>query len=296
MDLPALFAQCRAEADFYRVQIDAENRLAPAEIVALAAQADQLPEMARAWLKKTGAMLRRAGEETQPFRRHPLAEHATFYEGTAGAKRMLVVGFCGIAMRMNLPAPAFLQALPAARCDVVILADPARAAFLGGVKGYAPSLPALVERLAKDAPATRYPGGIRCIGTSAGGAASLCFGLLAGARRAMSVDGAHPAAMMLRDVPDLDRHAFDKALAGRARSGTELICAHGATHERDTIRGRLLAAGLPGARSMAVAVEGGHGLLGPLLTRRLLARFFAEVLLSETEAAALPGTWPAAPP
>ena len=294
MDLPALLAQCRTEADFYRIQIDAENRLAPAEIAALAAEADRLPEMARAWLKKIMPMLRRAGEVTQPYRRRMLTEHAILYEGPpdGAAPRMLVLGFCGIAMRMNLPAPAFLQALPAASCDVLILADPSRQAFLEGIKGYAPSLPALVERIGRDAPAARYPGGLRCIGTSAGGAAALAFGVLAGARRAISVDGAHPAAMSLRDGANADRYAFDKAMAGRLPSATELICAHGAHHERDTVRGRLLAAGLPGARSMAIGIEGAHGLLGPLLTRRLLARFFAEVLLSDTRAAALPARWP----
>ena len=50
MDLPALFAACRTEADFYRAQIAAENLLAPAEVAALADRAGDLPAPAGTWL------------------------------------------------------------------------------------------------------------------------------------------------------------------------------------------------------------------------------------------------------
>lgn len=296
MDLPALFAGCRTEAEFYRVQIAAENVLPPPDIAALAAQAEALPEPARKWLARMRGLLRRSAPGAEPFRRRELGEHVNFYEGSgdAGAPRCLVIGFGGVALRMNVPAAAFLQALPAAACDVLIIGDAARAAFLAGVRGYAPDLPGLAARLAKDLPRfAAYPGGIRCIGTSAGGAAALAFGRLVGARRAVSVDGAHPAALPLRFAQDADRAAFDRAVAGIPFGGTELLIVHGEQSPRDALRGRLLAAGLPGARCVAIRVEAGHGLLGPLLGRSALRRFLAEILLAETPLARMPDVWEA---
>jgi len=292
MGLPARFAACRTEADFYRVQIDAENLLAPAEVAAL--DPGGLPPRAVAWLTRLRGMMGLAGAEPQPFRRHDLAENATFYEGAGGdgAGRCLMVGFTGIALRMNVPAPVFLQALPAGACDVVILRDPGRAAFLAGVPGYAADLPALAARLAADLPAGRRPGGIRCIGTSAGGAAALYFGRLAGARRAVSVDGGHPGGLGLKLAPAVDRGAFDTAVAGAPPGEGALIAAHGIGEPRDALRGRLLAAGLPGARALTVRVQGPHGLFGTLAARRLLARFLSEILLADTPPDALPAAWP----
>jgi hypothetical protein len=328
------FAACRTAADFYRVQIEAENILSPAEVAAL--DPAELPPPAAAWQARLSGMMGQVAPAVQAFRRRDLSDHASFFEGAgdAGAGRCLVVGFTGIALRMNVPAPVFLQALPAAACDVVILRDPGRAAFLAGVPGYAPDLPALAERLAADLPGGRHPGGWRCIGTSAGGAAALYFGRLAGARRAVSVDGGHPAGFSLPSAGALDRRAFDVALeqvardrhrpasppgqpsrmlslggrvearadagsaeadnapAGRPPGEAVLIAAHGVGDPRDALRGRLLAAGLPGARALTVAVEGPHGLLGTLLARRLLARFLAEVLLDDTPPGALPAAWP----
>lgn len=287
------FAACRTAADFYRVQIDAENILSPAEVAAL--DPASLPPPAAAWLAKLRGTLVLAGGGVQGFRRRDLADNATLYEGEGdGPPRCLVVAFTGIAMRMNVPAPAFLQALPAAACDVVILRDPGRAAFLGGVPGYAADLRALAARLAADLPGGRHPGGIRCLGTSAGGAAALYLGRLVRARRAVSVDGAHPAALKLRLAEEYDRRALDAAVA-RVPPGAEvLVAAHGVSDRRDALRGRLLAAGLPGARALMIAVEGPHGLFGTLLARRLLARFLAEVLLADTPPDALPAAWPAA--
>ncbi|WP_137124696.1 hypothetical protein [Roseomonas sp. HF4] len=291
--LPDRFAACRTAADFYRVQIDAENLLSPAEVEAL--EPAGLPPQAAAWLGKLRGMLMLAGGGAQAFRRRDLSDNATFYEGEGeGSPRCLVVAFTGIAMRMNVPAPAFLQALPAASCDVVILRDPGRAAFLAGVPGYAADLPALAARLAADLPGGRHPGGIRCIGTSAGGAAALYLGRLVRARRAVSVDGAHPAALKLRLPDEVDRGALDAALARTPPGPEVLVAAHGIGDLRDAVRGRLLAAGLPGARALTVAVQGPHGLFGTLLARRLLGRFLAEVLLADTPPDGLPATWPAA--
>lgn len=296
MDVVALFAGCRTEADFYRVQLDAERRLAPAEVAALLPPDDALPEAQRLWLARLGETLALAGGALEPFRRRPLADNVTHFEGVreGAAPRSLVLAFTDVAQRMNVPVAIFLQALPAAACDVVVFADPTRTAFLSGVPGYADGIAALVARLARDLPTERYPGGIRCIGSSAGAAAALSFAIAAGARRGVSLDGAHPAALPMRHAGRIDRTTLLDP-ATHAPPGTVLLSVHGAQHRRDRIRGPLLALGLPGARSIAVETGGEktHGLLAVLLARRALARFLAEILLADTPAEEMPAVWQA---
>ncbi len=291
MDLPAAFWACRTEADFYRVQIEAENRMVPAEVEAIAALAPDLPEPARAWARRLDALMRISCAQTQHFRCTHLAADALFYEATDDAPRGLVIGLTGAAMRMNLPVPFFLQALPPGRCDMLLLRDSARASFLCGVPGYAADVPALAERIAADLPLVRYQD-IRCIGTSAGGAAALWLGALLQARRAVSVDGSHPGAHALRfPARKLEAGAFDRSFAAPQPGTAELIVVHGADNRRDAIRSRLLAMSVPGARVVSVGGVSVHGVVGPLLTARALAPFLAEVLMGEGQGAALPDTW-----
>lgn len=291
MDLAAALSACRTEADFYRVQIEAENRMVPAEVEAIAAIAPDLPERARAWARRLDASMRLSRAPTQPFRCTHLAADVLFYEAEGDAPRCLVIGLTGAALRMNLPIPFFLQALPPGRCDMLLLRDSVRASFLLGVPGYAADVPALAERIAADLPLARYRD-VRCIGTSAGGAAALWLGALLRARRAVSVDGAHPNAHALRfPARKLEAGAFDRSFAAPQPGTTEMTVVHGADNRRDAIRSHLLAMSVPGARVTGVAGVSVHGVVAPLLQARALAPFLAEVLLGEGPGAALSAIW-----
>lgn len=281
MDVAAELARCATTADRYRLQIEAENDLTPAEVAALHAAAPELPEASRVWVEKLASMCRRIRDPIQPFRRRALAPAVSFFEGAAppGAPRALVVAFTGVAQRMMLPLAPFLQGLPADRCDVVVLRDPDRLAFLAGLPGYAADLPALAERLAADVPMARYAG-IACVGTSAGGAASLAFGPLLGARLSLSLGGLHPRAMGLRGAArPVDRYVFDKLRAASPPAATRLVCAHGEDFLRDCVRSRLLAMTVPGSEVLVVRGVALHGVLAGLFLRNALARFMEEVLL-----------------
>lgn len=291
MDVAAELARCETTADRYRVQIEAENELSPAEIAALHAAASELPEPSRAWVDKLAAMCRRIRDPIQPFRRRALGPGVSFLEGSAapGAPRALVVAFTGVAQRMMLPLAPFLQGLPADRCDVVVLRDPNRLAFLAGLPGYAPDLPALAARLAADLPMDRYAGRY-CVGASSGGAAALAFGPLVGARIALSLGGLHPRCMALRGAPaEIDRYVFERLREAGPRAATRLVCAHGADFLRDCVRSRLLAMTVPGSEVLVVRSVALHGVVAGLFLRDALARFLEQVLLD----GALPadGAW-----
>ncbi|CAH0252703.1 hypothetical protein [Roseomonas sp. CECT 9278] len=284
MDVVAELARCATTADRYRLQIEAENELSPAEIDALHARAAGLPDASRDWVDKLAAMCRRIRDPIQPFRRRALAPEVSFFEGSAppGAPRALVVAFAGVAKRMMLPLGPFLQGLPADRCDVLVLRDPDRLAFLAGLPGYAADLPALAARIATDLPMARYSGAA-CIGASSGGAAALAFGPLIGAGVAVSLGGLHPRGMPLRHAATpIDRYVFDALRAGTPKAATRLVCAHGEDFLRDCVRSRLLAMTVPGSEVLVVRGVALHGVVAGLFQRNALARFLEEVLLDGT--------------
>ncbi|MEO3470256.1 hypothetical protein AAFN86_00210 [Roseomonas sp. CAU 1739] len=284
MDLPAAFAACRTEADFYRVQVPAENVMTPCEVETLAAQAGGLPEPAQGWIRRLRFQMRRVHPAPEPYRRRPLADHVILYEGEgpADAPRDLVLAMAGIGMRLMMPVATVLQALPADRCDIILMSDPGMAGFLRGVPGYAEDPVALVARLAQDVPLARYRA-VRAFGTSVGGAAALCYGALLGGTVALSLGGAHPPALPLRRaVGELDRRIFDRLHAGLVENRTRMICAFGAENPLDALRSRLLRFTRPGSRALAVAGLEEHGVLLGLLRKNAMRRFFAELLLSDT--------------
>jgi hypothetical protein len=291
MDVAAALARCETTADRYRVQIDAENELSPAEVAALHRAALDLPEDSRPWIDKLAAMCRRIRNTIQPFRRHAVGPGVAFLEGTAppGAPRVLVYAFTGVAQRMMLPLAPFMQGLPADRCDVVVLRDPNRLGFLNGVAGYATDLPSLAARIAAELPVSGHAASV-CIGTSSGGAPALAFGQLMGARLALSLGGLHPRTMRLRNAEaPLDRFAFEKLRAAAPPPATRLVCAHGEDFHRDCVRSRLLAMTVPGCEVLAVRGVALHGVVAGLFQHNALARFMEEVLLDGVLPA--DGTW-----
>jgi hypothetical protein len=282
MALEAALAACRTTADFYRVQIDAENLMTPLEVTALAARAEALPEPARPWIERLDGLVRRVRPEPEPFRRREIAPHVQLYEGT-GEPRDLVIGLTGVALRLMMPAAPVLQAFDASRCDVLVLADADRTCFLSGLAGYAEGPEAAARRLAQDLPLSRYAA-VRTFGTSAGGAAALAYGAQLGARVALSLGGSHPFTLSPRRANGqvLDRRVFDRMIASARPGATRLFCVFAEMHARDAVRTRLQAIGLPGARAVSVTGVPHHGVITGLFHGNALVRFFDEWLFAET--------------
>lgn len=263
-------------------QIALENHEPPALLAALFEERDHLPPGPAGWAVRMAALMGLPERPVQPFRRRDLAANALFFEGVGEAPRRLIVVFGGRALRPMMPVGVFLQHLPADRCDVLLLRDPARQSFLGGVEGYAGGFAALAARLLHDLPGARRPG-LRCLGMSLGGAASLYAGLLLGAEQAVAVGGVHPAPKLARmPAPGLDGREMDRALDAAGRGGaTRLVALHGAEHAHDAAAAAELKAALPDLHILPVPGTGEHNLAAEMLAAGRLEGFLHRVAFGD---------------
>lgn len=284
MKLVDAFAQCRTPADFYRVQITLENELTPQELLEQLKWRDELAPPARKWISALEEMMLRESGQIQPFRRTSLSENVQFCHAGAGhGVKSLLVGFCGNFQRLMMPLPVFLQQVPADIFDVLIFKDPGRDFFLRGVPGYVDSLAQLPERVERDLPLARYAS-VRCIGTSAGGAAALVAGEVFGAERALSFGGGHPArASESLEPKGLTGTELDLVFADAKRSCGRKLAFFGETNEFDRETAGSLCRAYPGTRIAPVRGVSTHNIFFELFERKELAVFISHSLLGGWE-------------
>lgn len=179
---------CRTQSDYYRVQFDILKSATPKDFGALMAA---LPT--HEWVPPYKLWLAKQYENMTL--RHPLlsdyalvsgGEEAALYSEGAG-RQTLVIGFCGRADLLFLPAATIMQYLsPGA--DLLVLRDPAKMGFAGGLAGYADSFIGTLDALRREFDLGRYRR-IRCFGTSGSGVAGLAAGVALDADRAVSICG-----------------------------------------------------------------------------------------------------------
>ena len=189
------FLACRKPADFYRLQILLECECVPSELAAAFQYESVLPPEALDWVATTRAMMFAQSRGIQPFARRRIRNHALLYAAPdlTDEPRDLLVAFCGLADRLQVPIPVVLQHLDARRTDVLLLRDPTKRIYLQGVPGYGPGLAEVAERIRRDLDIARYRT-VRTFGTSGGGWAAFTVGSMLGADRAISMSGKPPAA------------------------------------------------------------------------------------------------------
>lgn len=280
------FSQCRSRADYLRKLIDVENEAAPLEMRELWNCRHELPQDAVTQLQATLDMMAACAPVTRPFVRTPLSPQANLFAWSApSAHKSLLVCFCGVANRMMLPIPVFLQLVAADRFDVLILKDPTGWGYLRGVPGLGDTLPEVTDAIAARLDLASYAD-VRCLGVSSGGAAALYAGVLLEAARAVSVGGRHRS---LAAKPQgegktgggLTDHEFDQAIRDRATgASTRLIAVFGANAPRDREGAASLRAHLPSCEMRPVADVKNHNVLALLLKNGALQSFLDDVLFS----------------
>lgn len=285
MNFIEAFEACRTPADFYRLQISLENECAPAELLPAFEYRDRLPAPARKWIERLHAMLRRGGETFQPFTREVLAKNALFFhDGSIPSRdKSLLVCFCGNFQRLMIQLPVFLQHIPARKFDVLVFRDPGKLFFLRGVPGYVPDLAALRERLGRDLCLERYAS-VRCLGTSAGGAAGLVAGAVLGAERAFSFGGVHTS-RVAHELAERGMTGFEfDAIFGEADTArTTLRAFFGAGSACDLETAASLCRAFDGVRAVPVAGTTGHNVFFELFERGQLQVFLDRNLLGPVE-------------
>lgn len=207
-DLAGLYAslgQCQRGADL-RARIDTVTvKATPAELADLVSAAPQRPPgvaqplgvRANLWLWRKGMQRRIARHpDALAFTRQSLTPQLDLYRRAEVDRtgKTLIVGFAGNLMRLMLPASNIPTHLDPRACDLLVLCDPARGHFVGGVPGLGTTLTELAQSLA---PQAQGYARTLAFGTSAGGLAAIAVGGINGWDGAVAIGpdspSAHPA-------------------------------------------------------------------------------------------------------
>lgn len=255
---------CATPNRLNRLHIDCEIAATPAEIAAIARDADRLPEPSRAWLARLDSMAPGLLRDPQPFRRQTLSPRMELLQGASSAQgRNLLIGFCGVADRFMVPLPVFLQRFEARAWDILRITH-------GGARG-APRRPYLGAETARQDAADlallirgavdlRPYRRIVCFGTSSGGYAALVTALWLGADLGVAFGAAAPADA----APPLPRRARVAALRPR------LVNHHAADNAEDSRNALVLQARM-GVTLRPVPGVAHHNILQPYGDRSRIA-------------------------
>ena len=278
------FLACRTPADFYRLQILAECNAVPSEVAALLPYRRVLPKEALEWVASVQSMMFAQATTVQPFRRKAISGNVALYTTRSDPEepRDLLVAFCGLADRLQVPILVVLQHLDGTRFDVLLLRDPSKRIYLQGVPDYAQDLALVAQRIRADVDLERYRA-IRSIGTSGGGWAAFTVGTMLGADRAVSMSGKPPGATFrltqmwerrgyTLDDQNVDFLSFERLYNSIPVRSTRLLAFFGADYQIDR-EGAEAFEQLVGAVGIGFRGVDDHNLMFEILKRRLLTTF-----------------------
>ena len=98
-----------------------------------------------------------------------MLDHIYFYgDQFAPKEKTLLICFSGIAQRMMMPIPFFLQQLDARETDVLLIRDPERNGFRTGIQGISNSIEAVIDQITQLLDISQYKK-TAAIGASGGG-------------------------------------------------------------------------------------------------------------------------------
>ncbi|MFI4924974.1 MAG: hypothetical protein ACHQJ7_07500 [Vicinamibacteria bacterium] len=276
--------RCTTVNQFNRLRIGIENTFAPAEICTLIdgvrERKAEVPEYCARWLANSDESMRGGGRTVQPYVRHSLLPEATMYAapGTAAerASRTLVVAYTSDADRLFMPIAVFLQHVPAATHEVMLLIDLSRRFYLGGITGMGDDLPSTIRRIDAIAAPSRYRRAVG-FGCSAGGLAAIWTAIELNFPRAVSVGGIAPESVADREQTyQFDLSGFDNAIRRRFKL-PEIMLVRGEMNDRDTKKALQMADRLP-AKHVTVQGAADHNVLYEVWKGGRLGPFLAELI------------------
>lgn len=301
--------RCRSVNQFNALHIALENRMTPAELMALRrergrwfalrmllqrslrllppswrrADAEAAPAALRdEWLRKLHRFYTQAVKpQPEPFRRRKLSRHLRLYSaGGARHDKTLLICFVGASQRPFLPVPVFLQHLDAARTDVLLVGYPRGKGLRGGLPELGGSFEESIDKLRGVADIGDYR---RCValGTSGGGTPAVLTALRLGLPIALSAGGGGPTdrrwfAAIGEDVGDLARRYAEAAV-----SKPHVMLAFGVDAKEDVAAAQAFAQCFPAELR---PVQDGrrpapHNIFALLLRRRCLQGFLESTVL-----------------
>lgn len=257
-----------------------EDMLTPGEYVALGSRLTD-PELTAAYARRSVTRMM-AGQTPRSYRRRRVAADVLLFSDPAypSAHKTLLVGFAGRLGRLMIPNVGFVQCLAPESFDILILADPAKRHFRGGLPGYGENFPGLVAAVQRDFPPAAYRRTV-AIGASMGGLPAVWYGLMAGANRTICIGG--------RAAWDITRllqgegpaHAYDPICACCTPSHSEIVFVHAHDHAIDRIQAGHFAKIL-GAQTLPIPGVKDHSPLGYLWETGSLPAFLAQITQART--------------
>ena len=285
---------CQTNAELYRLSIHIENHATPTDVAALHQRIDQVGEKSIAWLENLHRMMFREVTTLQRYERRVIAENVYLYSTPrpSDEARDLVIAFCGLANRLQIPTPVFCQHMDGSRFDILVVRDTSKKIYVEGIPGYGANLVLVAERLRRDMNLDAY-GSVYCIGTSGGGWASLMMGSLLKASRAIAVAGKPPAltpklqqawtnAGFADDAKKADFAVFERYFAQADSTATSMLALYSADNEPDT-RGAKALARITGAKAVGFLGISDHNLMFELVNTRHLAAVLRHCLLGNLD-------------
>jgi hypothetical protein len=280
-----MFQHCNSRADFLNKVNEYQNILAPNEFIKLYQEFNTiLPDIAERQMARTVDMINSLGKEYQNFIRKPLSPNVNFYSAPLGmsSKKKLLICFCGIANRLLVPIPVFLQTVPQKDFDVLVYSDPDKTSYLNGIPEFSRSLKDLMSNTKPYVDFQRYTALIS-IGTSGGGSAALYFGILANIDKAISVCGKHRSLAVKKpsniELLKFDGFEFDRMIKNHLdKSKTKTILVYGEKCPRDIYGALSLKKHLPLSQELIIKDLAEHNAFHYFLARGKLKAFIQMLL------------------
>ncbi len=207
--------------------------------------------------------------------RHAINKNVHHYSTTLSApkpkQKILIVGFCGRAMRLMIPIFRFLIHLDADQYDLLLLRNLSRDHYANGIQGICEdlgSLAAWLDSLTRDMGYTRRIS----FGTSSGGLAALGVGIANGWQKSIVVGADAPS-----KHPRLDAFLKSASRNQSQQTGPRVVLLHAALNERDYAATLEIKLTLPSANRLGIASLKEHNVLDGAHRKGVLKNLFGKL-------------------
>lgn len=193
------------------------------------------------------------------------ARYARLYSTPNSSRERLIVAFTGAAMRLMMPLPIFMQALPR-NTDLLILYDPQNNHYRSGIwdgNTTISLLSSIFQRMF-----SAYKETIS-LGTSIGGLPAIRFAKYAGLRRSISIGGQKIDDTLRILRRDVLVSAFDPLCACDDKLNTEAILIYPADNMQDALAAQC-ASVTANSHLIAIAGRKNHSILWDIMQMKCL--------------------------
>lgn len=238
----------------------------------------ELKAAGRLWINESVRHLRLMNKhEAEPFLRRDLRQSVTLYTaGGATSDKTLVVAFPGANNRLMMPVCALLQALDAARVDIVLIRDPTHSGFFNGLEGLADTRAGVFDALPSFLNFDAYRQ-VSSLGVSRGGLPSLLLALRLSLHSALVCGAGEPSDQRYGDIGGGE---MAEALRSGRGTSSRVTLAFGAQDNDDRRAATQLAdtLGIEALEISNAAGNVGHNLLFELAKEGRLPSFLRDRL------------------